>query len=176
MNYSIYKYPNNVHATGFTLIELLIAMLVLAVGAMGAAALQIATYKQLQTSHNFSYASILAGEMADRMTANSTVVSAYTNDAPNDTPDPDCSSTACTEAQMAAYDVFNWQARVVPPDEDEELSRAGFLPSGSGEITQSGDAFTITVRWDDDLSGSTGTDCDSTDVDDLNCYKIQMEF
>ena len=55
---------------GFTLLEVMIALLILSVGALGVAALQVKTYKQLQSSYNMGRAAILAGEMSDRMMAN----------------------------------------------------------------------------------------------------------
>jgi len=161
--------------SGFSLLEVLIAMLILAIGVMGAAVLQLATYRNLQTSHNFAYASMLAGEMADRITANQSEIAtyAYTGTSPDD---PDCVSNVCSAAQMAAYDVAQWHSRVTG-------STPGSLPSGTGTITVASNVATILVRWDDDLSGSTNSsDCNNSNVDgtgsgsDLDCYQVSIEF
>ena len=56
--------------TGFTLIEVLIAMLVLAVGLLGLAALQASSLRNAQSAYNRSLATELAYDLADRMRAN----------------------------------------------------------------------------------------------------------
>lgn len=163
-----HRYP--VRAGGFTLIELLVAMIILASGVMGVAALQIATYKQLQTSHNFGYAAILAGEMADRMMANTNALADYVHDADTAAAaGTNCSTNTCTSVQMATYDVDRWQTQVAG-------NTPGSLPSGAGEITSAGSVYTITVRWDDNLSGSDETGCSTSNPDDLDCYTVTIGF
>ena len=34
----------------------------------------------------------------------------------------------------------------------------------------------LTVRWDDDRSGSTGTTCPPASDDDLDCYTLTVTF
>jgi type IV pilus assembly protein PilV len=168
---------------GFTLLEVMISLVVLAIGVMGVIGLQTSTYQQLQTSHNFSRAAMLASDMADRMLANQENVpaTAYVHDAPTATPDTDCTSAACTAAQLAAYDVWYWQTEVLGRGPDDDSKVPGSLPSASGEVTTNADGeYIILVRWDDDLSGSTGTDCealdpdDDQDADDLECYVLNI--
>ena len=52
---------------GFTLIEVLIAGLVLSVGVLGVAGLQITALKNLQSSQSYGVAAMLANDIADRM-------------------------------------------------------------------------------------------------------------
>ena len=169
---------------GFTLLEVMISLVVLAIGVMGVIGLQTATYQQLQTSQNFSKAAMLAGDMADRMLANQENVpsTAYLHpyDATIATPDPDCTTAACTPAQLAAYDVWYWQTELKGLEADNSKT-PGSLPDASGEVLQTatGD-YVIVVRWDDDLSGSTGTNCEALDSaddqgpDDLECYVLDL--
>ena len=104
------------HATssGYTLIEVLITMLVLAVGVLGAAGLQVTALKNLQTSGSYGTAAMLANDMADRMWINRAQVlaDAYNHsEAPAGTI-PDCDANVCSEAQMAVYDTNEWQQLV----------------------------------------------------------------
>ncbi len=55
---------------GFSLIETLVAMLLLAMGLLGAVALQFATAKEQRSTQFISRAAIVANEMAERMRGN----------------------------------------------------------------------------------------------------------
>jgi type IV pilus assembly protein PilV len=170
-------------ARGFTLLEVMISLVVLAIGVMGVIGLQTSTYQQLQTSQNFSKAAMLASDMADRMLANqgNVLATAYLHAGPTAEPDTDCTSAACTPAQLAAYDVWHWQTELLGRDPDDDSKIPGSLPNASGEVTANADGeYIILVRWDDDLSGSTGTDCaardpaEDQDSDDLECYVLNL--
>jgi type IV pilus assembly protein PilV len=176
--------PSSHHTTegGFTLLEVMISLVVLAIGVMGVIGLQTSTYQQLQTSQNFSKAAMLASDMADRMLANQENVpaAAYVHTAPPEEPDTDCTIAACTPAQLAVYDVWHWQAELAGLNEDDSKI-PGSLPNASGEVTTNADGeYSILVRWDDDLSGSTGTDCEALDPladqdsEDLECYVLNL--
>ena len=62
---------------GFTLIEILVAVLVLALGLIGLAALQATGIKNVQTAYNRSQAVHLAQDMADRIRANTSAAAVY---------------------------------------------------------------------------------------------------
>ena len=168
---------------GFTLLEVMISLVVLAIGVMGIIGLQTSTYKQLQTSQNYSKAALLAGDMADRILANEEQALAgnYTHDSPTTEPVTNCGSEACTPAQLADYDVWHWQAQLLGQDPDDEtLNVPGSLPAASGEVLVDAGEYIILVRWDDDLNGSTGEDCAALDPeatqhpDDLDCYALNL--
>ncbi len=172
--------------SGFTLIEVLVALIILAIGVMGVAALQVSTYQQLQTSHNFATAALLAGDMADRMMGNSAQVlaNAYNHTDAEGKP-KNCADNTCTAAEIAAYDVDEWQTKVTGGIDDGDKI-PGALPSGVGSVVRLAGGppsnFQVIVRWDDDLSGSTGTGClalDPTtvpDPDNLDCYVVTIMF
>jgi type IV pilus assembly protein PilV len=168
---------------GFTLLEVMISLVVLAIGVMGVIGLQTQTYKQLQTSQNFSKATLLAGDIADRMLANQNqvIAAAYIHDeAPTEEPSPSCASEACTAAQLAAYDVWYWQAELRGTDPDDGTKVPGSLPAASGQVYTDGGEYIILVRWDDDLDGDAGEECAALDpgavqgVDDLDCYALNL--
>ena len=160
-------------ARGFTLMEVLISLLVLAIGVLGVATLQLSTYEQLRTSNNFAIAAQLGGDMADRMLANPAQVlaGAYNHNAAPSTA-PDCFAGACTPAQRATFDIAQWQEHVTG---GESIWGAAGLPSGAGEVaavTGTTNEFQITVRWDDDRSGSSGQTCPPASANDLDCHTV----
>lgn len=165
---------------GFTLLEVMISLVVLAIGVMGIIGLQTSTYKKLQTSQNFSKAAMLASDMADRMLANqeNVLANAYLHEAPTAEPATNCTSAACTPAQLAAYDVWHWQTELIGPEGESKIP--GSLPDASGEVLDQDGDYVIVVRWDDDLSGSTGTSCEALDPgadqdsNDLDCYVLNL--
>ena len=74
-----------------------------------------------------------------------------------------CITTTCTAAQMATFDLANWLTEVIR------------LPGGRGRITRdaSGTLVThrITVFWDEERTGATGTDCGPDPGVDLRCIQ-----
>lgn len=107
---------------GFTLLEVLIAMVVLAVGLLGLAAVQATSLKNNQSAYFRSQATQLAYDITDRMRANKLGVAAldYNNKAQTNN---DCNANACTPAQMAGYDLARWNTEL-----------AAQLPSGEGVV------------------------------------------
>lgn len=137
---------------GVTIIEVLVAMLILAVGLLGMASLQV---RAVQDTSNASYRSIAiyyANDLADRMRANpgaSYAAHSTTDGATNaGTETTACSGAGgCTSAAMAANDYFEW-----------ERNMENALPAASGEVEVNGDVYTITVSWTDRVEqGATST-------------------
>lgn len=136
-------------ANGFTLIEVLIAMLVLSIGLVGLAALQMTSLRNSLSAYHRSQATQLAYDMADRMRANVAnaqlgEASVYVTQTPPSSASEQtlCTTTGCTPAQMAEQDLFEWNAELVD-----------ILPNGLGNIETLGlienRAFTVTVTWND---------------------------
>jgi type IV pilus assembly protein PilV len=140
-------YTMNKH-TGFTLIEVLIAVLVLAIGLLGLAAVQATSLRNNLSAYNRSQATELAYDMADRMRAN--IAGSATYAANTAVAKPDClDTTGCPPADMASNDRAEWNTAVAA------------LPSGTGTMATANGIVTITIRWDDNRSGDI-TDADPT--------------
>ena len=154
--------------TGFTLIEVLIAMLVLAVGLLGLAGLQVTSLKNNQSAYFRSQATQLAYDITDRMRTNK--LGNYNNQAA--TAD-DCTATLCTPSQMAGYDLKQWS---------DQLS--ALLPNGQGIVCKdntpgdgasktahncdgAGNSYTIKIWWDDDRQWC----CSSTICNEFSVMK-----
>ncbi|MCP4078061.1 MAG: type IV pilus modification protein PilV [Gammaproteobacteria bacterium] len=151
---------------GDTMIEVLVTVLILAVSILGVAAMQVTALKNLSSSYSSSMAWIVAEDISERMLANPTAVIAddyVHSSAPVDY--PDCARNACSSADLAAYDIGNWW-----------VIMNNALPSPAGEIIRVNgtNTFEVTVRWDDDRSGSSGTNCPVQTSDDLECYRFNV--
>jgi type IV pilus assembly protein PilV len=128
-------------ARGFSLVEALVALVVLSVGLLGIAALYVSALRFGRTALLRSDAVTLAGDMVDRIRANSSGGSSYALAAgAANTAVAACSTGGCTAAQMATTDKAQWTAL---------LARS--LPAGTGTVavdaTTSPATYTITVRW-----------------------------
>jgi type IV pilus assembly protein PilV len=159
--------PTPNHTRGFTLLEVMIALVIFSIGLLGLAGLQARGLQSNSTAQNRTTAMILAYDMANRLRANPAGVAAgdYNNlDSTNPTAG-DCISAACTAAQMATYDYYEWQ---------QTINNA--LPKGHGTVTGGATPpFTITVMWDEERTGATGTACSGNPSVDLKCYSMTFE-
>jgi type IV pilus assembly protein PilV len=119
---------------GTTLVETLVALLVLSIGLLGVAALQVNALQTNQGAHIRSQASVLAYDLADRMRANRAVALAggY-NVTYGSTP---------TGTNLNELDLQNWKAALT-----------NTLPDGDGELVLVGNIAVIRVRWTDKTVG-----------------------
>lgn len=132
--------------SGFTLIEVLIAMLILALGLLGMAGLQMTGLRNNLSSYQRSQATLLSYDMADRMRANIADAQLYsdsiyiTSSVSGASEQTSCTvaTVGCNPALMAQHDLFEWGQRL------------GNLPDGTGTITVAGSFYTITVTWRED--------------------------
>lgn len=142
---------------GFTLLEVLISTLVLTVGILGVAAMQMVSFQTNQSAYMRSQAVYLAQDILDRMRANqdgyrnTTVYDALDTSDNLTIPDsPGCVATAngCSSLQMGQQDLREWSQNFV------NVAGVGDyrprLANGLGTITRgAGNEFTVTVSWDD---------------------------
>ncbi|WP_455208154.1 type IV pilus modification protein PilV [Kaarinaea lacus] len=161
--------------SGFTIIEMLIAVLVISIGLLGMAGLQTTGIQQSHNSYLKTQASMLAYDMADRMRSNLQGVNAGSYNAIDsmDSPvssAPGCatSNTACSAADTATYDVYQWT------NKDAAGSIASLLPSGYGMVSENAGVYTITVLWDEARTGATGKDCGTDPSVDLKCFRLEF--
>ncbi|MGQ3888173.1 type IV pilus modification protein PilV [Legionella sp. CNM-1927-20] len=149
---------------GFSLLEVLISVIVLAVGLLGIAALQA---RAVHDNHSALLRSIAINQinnMIDRMQSNYAGVNAgaYNNVSGTGTM-PTC--TTCSSTQIAQRDIYQWNT-----------TNAQLLPSGQGTVTRNGQRFTVTLFWDNDRTGATGTTCSGNTNVDLTCLRVEVEL
>ncbi|HSN72360.1 MAG TPA: type IV pilus modification protein PilV [Steroidobacteraceae bacterium] len=135
---------------GFTLVEALVALIVLAVGLLGIAALYVESLSASRSALLRTHAVNLAADMADRIRANRTAGIAYDTASGNTggAENTACETTAgCAAADLAAHDVFRWMAR------GNDL-----LPGFTAEIDFTDavpDVYVITVSWTEPEGAAT---------------------
>jgi type IV pilus assembly protein PilV len=149
--------------SGFALFEVLMAILVLSIGLLGLAGLQVVGQRNNHSAYLRSQAVLFAYDMVDRMRANMVGVAAGSyNGISGISADPGCISVGCSPAQMAQYDAFQWNTNL-----------AKTLPSGQGTVTGAGLLYQVTVMWDDDRNGGTGTACNAGG---LKCLTLNVKI
>ncbi len=134
---------------GFMMIETLVAVIVLAIGLLGMASMQVVSLKNNNSAYTRTQATYLAYDIIDRIRNNpgadySLAITA--TPAVNDCSFTVATSTLnCTETELANYDKTIWITDI-----------ANTLPGGDGGITVTGgNTYTITIRWLDKQGAST---------------------
>lgn len=153
------KMPSKPHR-GFSLTEVLVAVVVLSVGLLGLAGLQMTSLRNNHSAYLRTVATVLSYDMADRMRANRAAAEAGGYDNPVATEHPDCmTATGCSPEDMAEHDAFEWRQAI-----------ASQLPGGEGAVCLDGtpedgdpDAptcdgngllYAIKIWWDDERDGT----------------------
>lgn len=165
-------------ASGFTLIEVLVTIVVVAIGLLGLAGLQISGLRANVSSEARSKATLLASDIIERMRANPLGVAANDYSAINvtrlangncsvATPAKICSNTSttaavnCTAAQMATFDEWVWGCGLTPAGGVQRGGVINLLPNGSASVTctdndntdvdpcSPGSTHTVTISWDE---------------------------
>lgn len=147
---------NATDSKGFTIIEVLISLVILAIGLLGFAVLQIASMQNTQGGYLRAQATLLAYDVIDRMRANIIGVSAGNYDIALADPAPGGTSCLgaganCNVAEMGQFDVSQWRA-----------SLAAYLPNGNGSIAADDlgttTLVTVNVQWIDPYSANQGVE------------------
>lgn len=139
---------------GFSLIEVLIALLLLAVGLLGLAFLQVVNVRYTTSAEQRTIATNLATEVLDMMRSNPRHVVVYarlTDDSFDGfaAPEDGCSVTG-DEAASPLSNILRWRCHV-----------SERLPGGRGNVVIAGDETagynaTVTIRWSDDVGREDG--------------------
>lgn len=149
---------------GFSLLEVLISVVVLAIGLLGIAGMQLSLIRYNQSAHMRSIAVAQVNNMLDRMRANYEGVKAnHYNNISGIPDDPNC--TSCTPSQIAQRDAHIWNT-----------FNAKLLPSGQGTVSSNGNRYTVTLRWDNNRTGATGLGCSGNEKVDLTCLIVEAQL
>lgn len=129
-------------SAGFSLVEAMVSLIVISVGMIGIAALYGQGLSAGRTALSRTIAVNLAATMAENIRVNRLGQAAYAGAGADNNCDPASGGGVdCTPAQMAAHDVFLWNADV-----------AAQLPNGVGAVAFADGTpptYTITVTWDE---------------------------
>jgi type IV pilus assembly protein PilV len=133
------RLPGHGLSAGFSLIEVLVTLVVLSIGLLSLAALQIATLKNNNSALTRFEATTHLYEILDRMRANRTpaLQGAY---------NISMAGTATAGSDVASQDLSAWKQSLLAN-----------LPDGNGSITVNNRVATVTVQWteswDETLNG-----------------------
>lgn len=133
---------------GVSLVEVLVTVLILGIGLLGIAGLQVQGMQFNHSAYLRSQASLLAYDMLDRMRANRSQASttgSYARDFEDSKPTAkECykPDVTCSKADMAEFDLREWVTLVQDslPDADGEIS---FADVSGVRI------YTVDIRWRD---------------------------
>ncbi|HFD11294.1 MAG TPA: type IV pilus modification protein PilV [Crenotrichaceae bacterium] len=146
--------------SGFTMVEFLVSILVLSIGLIGLAGLQVTSLRDNSRAYMRSQASVLASDLADRVRANPTIN--YTTVTASE--NTGCLTTAgCSATQMAQQDLFEWNNNLP----SELTSGEGVIcfdstpndgtSAASAACDGMGATFAIKIWWQDKQPDSSGT-------------------
>lgn len=149
---------------GVGLIEVLVAVVILSLGFLASAKMQVTGMQYSQSAYFLSQGNFMLRDMTDRMRTNRTGVingdySPFLT--VGTTTEPLCISdkTKCTSAEIAQADLHAWSQYLHAPTNSVEFKP--LLPSfetmpAQGEITYEAltDVYSVSVRWGQHIDGT----------------------
>ena len=138
---------------GVGMLEFLIALLVFSMGMVSLIAAQVTGKKTIFEASQHSVATALARDILERMRANPSQLVAYQiAGLPDENhrlvrPDTDCDVTVCTTEQLAAFDLWQWQAQLLGHSEQDSVGNVGGLLEPQACITSDGGDVDVTISW-----------------------------
>ncbi|AEK63430.1 type IV pilus modification protein PilV [Collimonas fungivorans] len=142
---------------GVGMIEVLIAITISAFALLGLAGLQVAALRYQKVANFRSLASQYSADIGDRIRANAAGANAggYTTDKtyPDNSNAAACAvSGACTPAEIAVQDIYNWR-----------LAMSNAMAGGWGTVSgDSTNGFVVTVYFSEPDKTATDSGCDSS--------------
>lgn len=159
---------------GMSLVEVLVALLVLGIGVMGYAALQVRSVKMSEDTYSRSQAMAIAQDVIERIRANVDALPDYLAanwEAELTEPAASCvytsavPETGCTASTMATHDIYSVRT----------IART-MLPSGSVDVAACEQLTCVTVAWSD----TTTAACNQSEIEDgdrgSNANCVVLEF
>lgn len=153
--------------SGISLIEVLVTLLVMSLALLGAAGMQSIGMKLNKGGEFRGQAVFLAADLAERIEANRPATGAYlagtyavSTRSNARTASTTCTTGVCSSAQLALYDLAQWENAIVAT-----------LPQASWSVVESNaptnpTPYTITISWVDRRAeaGTKGTSYAATDA------------
>lgn len=156
---------------GVGLIEILIAVIIMSLGFLAAARMQVEGMRFSQSAYYQSQAYFLASDMIDRMRSNITGVQDghYSGQSTSaSASNPNCTVIECNPLGIARQDLYDWSSSL-----HSMQGGTGFTPAlpgsdttpASGEIQDMGDGvFAVVMQWSEVINGEN----------DLQTLRIQF--
>lgn len=130
---------------GFTMVEVMVALVVLAVGLLGIAALLLKSLQSGRTATYRTQAVNLAADLADRIRSNRTAQEGYgTLYADTPTAVAACDTTGgCSDADLAATDLLRWKETIADLLPEGQGQVVVTLPAAAGEPAN----YVVSIQW-----------------------------
>ena len=169
---------------GFSLIEAIVAFLILSIGMLGIASLQMLSLKAGHTAEMRTMAVIKAEEMFERIRNNpvaldpaNSVSASYVATAGDQGDNYVCNDSTntvelCTYDEIARDDIYNWKTdlRNSLPDNNNTTASIEVVPKTAGNPTAT---VTITINWQERNQGAQSMDTMSYSVTAHICDNTQ---
>jgi len=176
--------------SGVTLVEVLVSLLVISVGLLSAASLQLLSKRSNYDAAQRTTAAHLAQDLLERMRANPTALIDYLpagtlgGGTRGQAPAVDCraNNAVCTPAELAAYDLWQWERQLDGMFELRDGVATGGLVTPTACVLGPGfggnGEYTISIAWRGltELSNPAGDACgaDSGLYGDNNAFRRVM--
>lgn len=158
---------------GFSLLEVLVAVVVLGIGLTAVASIQMTSKRANFEAVQRATAAMLTQDIIERMRVNPGELAAYTNGGAGLTltgttiANQNCAG-GCTPAQLAQFDLFQWEQALSGVTEQAGGQNTGglTLPTAciSGPVGGGSGVYTIAIAWRglNRLSNPTADNCGAT--------------
>jgi type IV pilus assembly protein PilV len=148
-------------AAGFSMIEVLITVFVLSIGILGIGGLQLVAKQSNFEAIQRTTAIMLTHDIVERMRANPRALEDYVSGTGATTlgggtrgttaPTPNCSVTPCDHAQLAEFDLWEWERAIDGATETSGTMDVGGLENPTACITGPADGaagvYAVTLAW-----------------------------
>ncbi len=165
-------FPNSTRNAGSSLLEVLVTMVILSIGLLGYAGMQVSSMRSTETGRMRSEVIALASDISDRLKANlqQANAGAYNGSFSEKPSPPDCDSNACTSQQMRRQDLSSWYERL------------STLPDGKGRISKTtitidgvdATLITISLCWNEGRIAAPTPDCPPQSGNALQLFQIRV--
>ena len=138
---------------GVGMLEFLIALMIFSTGVMGLLSVQLASMKAVQEANQRSMATTLARDILERIQANPINAGAYVvrnvGDASRPVPVPvaDCDHADCSTAQLAAFDLWQWETLLLGAAVKNGALNVGGLRSPLACISHQQGVVDVVISW-----------------------------
>ncbi|MDG2046888.1 MAG: type IV pilus modification protein PilV [Halioglobus sp.] len=138
---------------GMGMLEYLLALLIFSTGVMGLMSVQLTAKKIVSEASQRSTATALGRDIVERMRANPEQHEAYRAVEIGDTtqllplPDVDCNVSICTAPQIATFDLWQWESRLLGRAVVGSSANSGGLISPRACISNNDGAVAVTISW-----------------------------
>ncbi len=143
---------------GQTFIEALIALVIMSIGILGIAGMQVLSLQQNRAALFRAEATQLANDLMDRLRVNTGITYTALIDA-DPTSAQSCEVNSCSPVQMAAFDIAQWKCSINSVDsagvtfttcDPNNYNITGSLPLGAGSVATVAGVVEVTIEWSDD--------------------------